>query len=247
MRATRAPRHPIFSAPLICVALTLAAAAPAMAAGGAGRGHWGEEQALRFRLGIFEPRAESRYWSDNELDFIGGEGGEFEGVDLGVSYVRFLGRKLGLVFASDYYHSGEVTQSYRDFVDERGDEIFHDTELEVTRLTLGLLVHLSGRDARIEPYVGAGAGFYLWRLSEVGDFIDFGAGREIFFGDFEEDGAVFGYYLNAGLEVPVATNWSVFADVRWDRAEDSLGGDFAGLGDLDLAGRAYSLGVAVSF
>ncbi|MDX1503240.1 MAG: hypothetical protein R3325_12840 [Thermoanaerobaculia bacterium] len=231
---------------ILAAALVAAVAAPVAAASAGGRGHWGEEQALRLRLGVFEPRGESRYWDEKAIDFTS-DPAEFDGLDLGVEYVRFLGNRLGVVAGSSYFYSGEVTQNYRFFVDERGGEILHDTELELARFHLGLLLHLFGRDAAIEPYVGGGVGLTLWKLREVGDFIDFEGGDEIFFGDFRDEGAVFGHYLQAGVEVPVARNWSVFADARWERADDTLGGDFRGLGEIDLSGKTYSLGVAVSF
>jgi len=210
-----------------------------------GRGHWGETQAVRFQLGVFTPRGDSEYWQDKEIDFTG-DADDFEEVNGGVSYVRFLGPRLGLVASSNFYGT-EVSQHYLNFVAPSGREIFHDTTLELANFTLGLLFHLARRDAAVVPYVGAGAGLYLWTLREVGDFIDFPAGGEIFFADFEDDGTTFGHYWQAGLEVPIATNWSVFADARWERADDALGSDFEGLGDLDLSGRSLSLGASLSF
>lgn len=229
------------------VASIAIAAAPADAQGygRAGRGHWGEQQALRIQFGAFEPDGESQYWDDKALDFTGGAS-DLEDLDVGISYVRFLGERLGLVASSNFY-SGEISQHYLDFVDERGGEIFHDTGLELANFNVGLLFHLMRRDAVLVPYVGAGAGVYVWTLYERGDFIDFDSGDEIFFGDFEDEGAAFGYYLQAGLEVPFATNWSLYGDIRWESADDELGGELAGLGKLDISGTSYSLGVGFSF
>ncbi len=223
------------------------AAAPAFAASLPGsRGHWGAENALRFQLGGFEPRGDSGYWDGKRIDFTG-DADDLSDLAAGIEYQRFLNQHLGFVASSTFFTS-ETDQSYLDFVDEDGFLIFHTTELEVTTLTVGLVANLARRDRVIIPYVGAGGGFYFWRLSEFGDFIDFGLFDLGIFNDFfEEDGAELGWYWQAGLEVPLAPNLSVFGDARWVRAEADLGGDFLGLGDLDLSGRTLSAGVTWSF
>ena len=96
--------------------------------------------------------------------------------------------------------------------------------------------------------VGIGGGFYAWNLTEAGDFIDFDtADLEIFGAGFETDGTTFGTYWQAGVEVPLASNWSVFFDTRWRRAKDNLEGDFDGLGELDLSGKSITFGAAFSY
>lgn len=212
----------------------------------AGRGHWGESQALRLQFGLFTPRGDSEYWDEKALDFTG-DADSFEDLALGIEYLRYLGPRMGLLVGGNFYE-GDATQVYRDFVDERGFDIGHDTELDIASFTVGLLAHLRRRDAAVVPYVGVGGGLYAWRLSEDGDFIDFGpAAPEIFTGFFEAEGTTLGYYLQAGLEVPIGSAWTVFADARWQRVTDELEDDFTGFGDLDLGGRSLSLGVAWSF
>jgi hypothetical protein len=208
-------------------------------------GHWGETQAIRFQMGVFTPRGNGDYWRDNEIDFTG-DAESFEDVNGGISYVRYLGPRLGLAVSGNFYEATEP-QHYLNYVDGSGREIFHDTTFGLANFNLGLLLHLARRDAAIVPYVGAGAGLYLWNLQEEGDFIDFPSGGEIFSANFEDDGATFGHYLQVGLEVPIAQNWSVFADARWERADDELNGDFDGLGNIDLSGRSLSLGASLSF
>lgn len=222
--------------------------APALAAaqGRPIKGHWGENQLLRLHAGVFTPRGESNYWADKELDFFG-SADDFEDTIVGVDYIRLLGGRLGLITSLTSFE-GSADQSYLDFVDETGAEIFHSTDLDIATFSLGLIWNFSRRDARIVPYLGVGAGFHSWTLRETGDFIDFDTpGLDIFFGSFEQDGTAIGMYWQAGLEVPLASNWSIFADARWQRAEDDLEGDFAGLGELDLSGRSITFGGAVSF
>jgi opacity protein-like surface antigen len=224
----------------------LIAALPALAAAGTDRGHWGETQAMRFHLGEFTPRGSSAYWDDKQLEFSG-DADDFAGGIVRLEYLRYLGERLGLL-ASGSFWEGSSRQYYLDFVDERGNDIFHRTALDVGSLTVGLLAHPLGRDKVVSPYIGAGAGFYGWRLRESGDFIDFGVvPAEIFTGSFEDDGTAFGWYYHVGLEVPVARNFAVEAEARWDRVDDELSGDFQGFGNLDLSGRALTLGVSWSF
>ena len=222
--------------------------APALAAaqGRPVRGHWGGQQVVRVHAGVMTPRGDSNYWTDKALDFNGSVD-DFEDTSVGIDYIRLLGGRLGLM-SSLAVSEGGATQSYLGFVDETGAEILHTTDLDVASFSLGLLWNLARRDARIVPYVGLGAGFYSWTLNETGDFIDFDTpDREIFFGSFEQDSTTFGMYWQAGLEAPVASNWSIFADARWQRAKDDLEGDFAGLGELDISGRSITFGASVSF
>ncbi len=228
--------------------LVALAAAPAGAQQGYGAGYrpYAAPNELRFRLGLFEPDGESRYWEEKQIDFSGAPD-DFEDLIGGLEYQRRFGGRLSLVAGGSTY-SSEQSQFYRDFVDENGLDIVHDTLLEIATLTLGVRASLTGPDAPVQPWVGAGGGLYLWTLEESGDFINF-AGPEpfIFSATFDDDGAVFGWYYGAGLDVPLGSEIVLFAEARWHEADDELGSDFEGLGDLDLAGREFSGGLAWRF
>jgi outer membrane protein W len=229
----------------LAAVLVAATGAQAQAYRQPGRGHWGETQAVRFQLGVFDLRGDSDYWNDKRIDFTG-SASDFEDINGGIGYVRFLGPRLGVTANANFY-SGNNSAHYIAFVDPFGGEIQHDTTLDLANFNLGLLFHILRRDATVVPYVGAGVGIYTWQLTESGDFIDFTQGNQIFSDTFKDDGATFGHYFQAGLEVPIATNWSLFFDTRWERAKDTLSGDFQGLGELDLSGKSYSLGGSFSF
>ena len=207
---------------------------------------YGSEQSFRLRLGLFTPEGDSNFWDDVELDFTG-DATELEDVVGGVDYVFDLQRHVGLMLSADYFE-GQQDQSYRDFVDNRGNRITHTTTLEITPITAGIVVKLAPEDAPIVPYAGAGGGIYAWRYREAGDFIDFGTtGRPIFTDTLEDTGSALGYYLLGGLEVPLSSYFSFFAEARWDRSDDELGGDFEDLGTLDLSGRRVMGGLAWHF
>jgi opacity protein-like surface antigen len=234
----------------VLVCLT-AAALPAEAqryGRGRGRGyeHYGNQQSVRLRLGLFTPEGDSDFFDDTAFDFTG-EPKEFEDAVAGIDYVFDVQRNVGLMLSADYFE-GQQDQSYRNFEDNHGNRISHTTTLEVTPITAGLVVKLAPEHSPVVPYVGAGGGIYAWRYEESGDFIDFNSpSRSVFSDTLEDTGAALGYYVMAGLDVPVSPYFSIFAEGRWDRADDELGGDFEELGTLDLSGRRVMGGIAWHF
>lgn len=201
------------------------------------------EGAFRIHLGAFQPEGDSEYWSDKEQDFTGSVD-DYENASFGLEYALPLSSRLSLLFSGSVYE-GDATHAYRDFVDNFGDRIRHDGTLDIASATLGLMLHLTGPDTAIQPYIGAGGGAYPWRLEESGDFIDFGpASRPVFSADLKADGTAFGYYWMAGLEAPVSRRLSIFAEARWTQVDDDLNGDFEGFGKIDLSGREFAAGLS---
>lgn len=220
-------------------------AAPAEASRGS-RGHWGESQALRVQFGLLEPRANSDYFDDKALDFDF-DSTDFEDNSFGVSYLRFISDHLGVQFGVTGYE-GSADPFYLDFVEDNGANITHSNDLETTALTVGLLWHIVERDRAVVPYLGLGGGLVSYDLIENGDFIDFGTSPASIFTDrFSASGETFGWYFQAGLEVPLGQNWSIFAEAKWTRAEDDLEEDFDGFGELDLSSRDIAGGFSWSF
>jgi outer membrane protein W len=218
---------------------------PAMAQGGAYRSAGGDSE-VRFRIGTFEPDAASQYWDDVFFDFTGSPS-SFEDTVVGVDYIHWMGPHLGLLVSGSGY-STEANQAYRDFEDQSGRDIRHRTTFEVASATLGLIYGFGSRQAAIRPYVGAGGGFYNWRLEESGDFIDFGGQDAVIFTDtFSSEATAFGSFVLAGIDIPLGSSWSLFAEGRWDSAEDDLADDFEGLGKIDLGGRQISAGLSWRF
>ena len=201
---------------------------------------------IRVHGGLFTPRGEDDYWLDKELEFSG-DADDFEDFSLGVDYLRLLSGRVGLLVSSSFY-SGEADQSYLDFVDDRNRPITHTATLDTASLSLGLMFYLASRNAVVVPYLGIGGGFHAWSLEESGDFIDFFlAEPEIFSDTFLSEGETFGYYYQAGLDVPLSNGLSIFVEGRWLRVDDELDEDFEGFGTLDLGGRVLSAGVAWRF
>ncbi len=225
----------------VAVAAALAALAAPVSAQ-----YYRGDHALRFRAGLFEPDGSSQYWYDANDLFTGGTS-DFQDTIGGIDYRMGLGggSHLSLLFSASGYE-GQSQRTYRNFVDNQQNEIRSRATLDISSVTAGLMFQFAPQ-APVRPYVGAGGGYYFWQLKESGDFIDFGSSNTIFHDRFKDDGQTLGYYWLAGLAVPLSPDWSLFAEGRWHKAEDTLNGDFAGLGKLDLSGREISAGFAWSF
>lgn len=226
---------------IIALAGLLVASVPALAQDG--RYYPQREGAFRLYVGAFQPEGESEYWEEKEQDFTGSID-DFESISLGGEYLLPLNQHLSLAFSGSVFE-GDSTNAYRDFEDNFGDRIRHDTTLSIASATLGLLFHFTGPDTVVQPYLGVGGGAYFWSLSEEGDFI--AADNDIFFADLESDGVAFGWYGRLGLEVPINPHFSIFGEGRWTQADDELEGDFEGFGDLDLSSRELAVGLSWNF
>jgi hypothetical protein len=219
--------------------------APAFAQGYGRRYAAEREGEFRLRVGDFRPDGNSPYWHGVEQDFTGSIS-DFEDASFGLDYLLPLGDRLSLMFSGSVYQ-GSATNAYRNFVDNFGDRIRHDTTLNIGSGTVGLLLYLTGANAPVQPYVAAGGGAYPWRLKESGDFIDFGPpSQPIFHANLKSSGVAFGYYGLAGFAVPITRRTSIFAEGRWTRVDDTLKDDFEGFGKIDLSGREFAAGFSWS-
>lgn len=212
----------------------------------AGHGHWGETQAIRAQFGLLELDAEGDYFDDKALDFAFDQS-DFEDNSFGLSFVRYVSDYLGVQLGVTGYE-GSAQPFYLDFVEDNGANIVHRNDVETTAVTVGVLWNILERDSPIVPYLGIGGGLYAYDLVEDGDFIDFGTNPPSIFSErFSAEGETFGYYLQAGLEIPLGRNWSIFGEARWHRAEDDLEDDFDGFGELDLSSQEIAGGFSWSF
>jgi len=222
----------------------LLGAAPGLAAMHSPYNRYSSDE-FRLRLGLFTPDGDSEYWHGAESDFTG-DASDLQDVVFGGDWIHQVTPFMGLMVSGDFYQ-GQSDMSYRNFTDTHGHEIVHTTTLEVAPFTAGLVFRLAPEGLPVHPYVGVGGGLYWWHLDEEGDFVDFTGRNDIFTDAFHDDGAVFGYYALAGLDIPISSNFSVFGEARWDRAKDDLNGDFATLGKIDVGGSKYMGGVSWHF
>ncbi len=207
----------------------------------------GDTGSVRFRLGLFEPQADSSYWSE-KFDVWTGSAEDFQDVIWGVDGLWMAAPTWGVQFGSSWYQ-GATTQSYRDWVDDSGREIAHRTELTTWDLTAAWLFK-PFRGSAVRPYFGVGGGLLSWRLLEYGDFIDFSPQGDgaVVYASYRDDGTTFMAFGIAGIEFLSGNGWSFFVEGRWREAETSLGGGFGSLNQrLGLSGPEFSAGISWNF
>jgi hypothetical protein len=218
----------------------------ACAAAAEAQGNWrpGDFGSLRFRFGLFEPKADSEYWDDKFRDFTG-SASSFEDFIWGVDYLWRTSKSSGLLFGTSFYR-GRTTQAYRDWVDEFGADIRHTTDLELWDITAAFELRLGRGD--VAPYVGIGGGFLYWRLEESGDFIDFGSDDlPIIFASYRASGWTYEGFGFVGLDIALGYRWSFFVEGRYRVADDELADDFSGFGTIDLSGTEITAGFSWNF
>ena len=201
---------------------------------------------FRLRLGMFTPEGDSNFWEETH-DVFTGSVDDFEDTSFAADFLLRRSERLGVMFTLGFFE-GDSRQHYRDYVDDMGGEIVHNSELQIMPATIALVGHLAGPEATLRPYVGAGVGFYWWDYREAGDFIDFEY-EEVVPTSFESDGIAFGYFLLAGVDIPIQPNWSVFLEGRWSKVDDDLADDFEDSAntEIDLSGTEISGGVSFRF
>lgn len=215
------------------------------------------ESAFQIRLGAFMPAGDSGFWEDTE-DVFTLDVSDFDDFMLGLTFVRPVSNEVEIGINVDFYEE-KVLSEYRDYVDEAGFAILHDTELSLIPLTADIRFIPGGR-YRIRPggrhivkpifYLGAGLGLTLWEYEEYGDFLDFTFDPpEIFLGRFVDEGVAFEAHVLGGVEIPVSRMTNLLLEARFSASEDDLGGDFAGLPetDLDLGGSSIYGGLSFRF
>lgn len=233
---------------IVALALIVLVAGPALAGepryyprgGGPGYGSL-ERGEFRLRLGLYDPRGDSNFWDDNAAIFSGGPG-DLQDAVFGGDLLWTVNPNLSFALSGEYF-DGRTTQFY---LDPTLSDLGHETSLLITPLKAGIVLYPAGRRSGIIPYVGAGAGLYWWRYRESGNFWDF-TNELVTNQTYTSDGVTVGYYLQAGLEIPVRPYWSFFVEGQWQHAKDTLDQDFAGFGDIDLSGTEVSAGFAWKF
>lgn len=246
MSRTTRLQHSIRSAGLAALVLAAMAALPTPASAQRYARRYAPENSVRVRVGLFEPRADSPYFDEKFRDFTGSKS-DLQDATVGIEYVRELMPMLDLMVGGTFYEAAH-DQAYRDFEDSRDRPIFHTLSLEQTSFDLGVRLKLAPPNAPVTPYIGGGGSFVSWKLREDGDFIDFSPPPpQIFSAILEAEGDALGYFLVAGVEVPLGNSWAIFAEGRYHDAEDDLGDDFEGFGKLDLAGTEFSAGASLRF
>lgn len=234
--------------------LSIAAVASPAEAGAGHRGR-GPDGSFQVRMGGFFPEGGGDFWDETESAFTL-DASDLNDFAFGLTVTRGISDVVEIGLNADFYDATSIS-AYRDFVDGAGFPILHDTTLETLPLTLDVRLLAGGRYRQrgggrqvLRPvfYLGGGFGVTFWQYEEVGDFIDFADPQmAVFPGFFEDNGAAFETHVLAGFELPLNPSFNVLLEGRYSWADDELGGDFGGLGKIELGGPSVFVGGAWRF
>jgi hypothetical protein len=202
-----------------------------------------QQQSLNFSLGYFVVRGEDARVDGDALvvnrDLYLFDFDDFNGASLAADYLVGFGEFFEFG-AGIGYTSQAVDTIYDDYVRPDGSEIEQQLKLRVVPMSATVRVLPLGRRSAFQPYVGGGIGFYNWRYSETGDFVDFSLpGQPIFRESYVASGTSVGPVAVFGLRFPVG-NVTIGGEMRYQKAEGELDErDFLGP-KIDLGGFHYS-------
>jgi hypothetical protein len=225
----------------------LAAAAPAQA----------QDQGFSVSLGYFAPRGEGGRVEGDVLNAnrcidttflcepLLFDVSDFGGATVSGEYVIGVGKYLEAAVGAGFYQ--RTVPSIYEFVTRPDDsEIEQDLKLRVVPLTATLKFVPTGRDAGLQPYLGAGIAALRWSYSETGEFVD-PVDSSIFRDSFSADGTEIAPVVFGGLRGPIGASTMLGGEVRWQRADVELPEDEF-LGDrLDLGGWTFQANLTWRF
>ena len=163
---------------------------------------------------------------------------DFNNVTFGGEWLVGLGN-LFEAGAGVAYYQRTVPTVYENLTNVNGSEIEQELKLRLVPITASVRFVPTGRQAPIQPYIGAGLALINWRYSEVGSFVDTSNG-DIFNARYAADGYEAGLLVLGGLRGPVGDNLLIGGEVRYQRADVTLPVDVGFVGDrLDLGGFTY--------
>lgn len=227
---------------------------------------------VTFRVGYFFPRAKlsgpindpNDLWNVEflNMDF---EKSDFNDSTFGFTYEYFLSNQLSLALSIDGYSQKKLGM-YRDyaaitasdgydyaFENEDGYAISHVFDVSITPIQLSLKLAPTGRRGKFIPYIGGGAGVYLWNVRLAGDMIDFEDWYEFTDGtigfsitgvDAREDNKIsIGFHALGGIMFPVANRISIDGQFKFNFLNGELTEGFEGFDSFDLSGYQISIGL----
>ena len=209
-------------------------------------------QAIGFNLGYFSVKDfDSRVDEDvlvanlSQGEFsLAFDPKDFSGFTFGGEYLFGLGEYLEAGVGLGYYQRS-VPSVYAQKVRDDGAELEQELKLRIVPFTGTVRFLPVGRGA-IEPYVGGGIGAFMWRYSEVGEFID--TEGFTFTDRFIDSGTAVGPVILGGIRFPVSDVWLLGGELRYQKAEGKGLLDERFLADkIDLGGWTANFTVHLRF
>jgi hypothetical protein len=206
------------------------------------------KQTVNFTLGYFTPLGFEARDDDDVLNadstFLLFDIGDFNGASVGGEWLFPLARHVeGGIGLS--YSKRTVPTIYQQFEDPDGTEIDSDLSLRIVPLAFTLRLIPTDPRSPVQPYIGAGVGLFSWRYSEIGEFIDFGAGNVIFDDRFVKTGTNAGPVFLGGIRFVGDTASGGF-EIKYQKAIGNLDENFAAP-KIDLGGWTYNFTAGIRF
>ena len=205
-------------------------------------------QSIGLNLGYFAVRGEdSRVDGDvlwEDLSSLAFEVKDFNFATFGGEWLFDVGDYLEAGVGANFYQR-TVPSVYRSVTHSDDSEIAQDLKLRIIPVTATVRFLPLGRSS-VQPYVGAGIGWFNWRYSETGEFVDF-RDDSIFSDRFIANGNSAGPVVLGGIRFPVSDVWMAGGELRYQKAEGNI--DTEGfLGDkIDLGGWTTSFTLHLRF
>jgi hypothetical protein len=171
---------------------------------------------------------------------------DFNGPSVGgewlVPFGNFIEGGIGVSFSRR-----SVPSVYANLIGDDGREIEQTLRLRVVPTTFTVRLVPTGQSSVFQPYIGVGLGIVSWRYSETGDFVDPGAGDEVFRDttSYIKTGANVGPVVVGGIRAAGRTASTGF-EIRYQKAEGELNDLFSGP-KIDLGGWTYNWTVGIRF
>lgn len=211
---------------------------------------WAQQSSLSLNLGYFAVRGEDTRISDDviieNLGLFAFGLDQFNNASVGAEWLVGFGEYVEVGFGVGFYQQ-TVLSVYDDFVNVDGTEIEQDFKLHVAPVTGTARFFPFGQRSAIQPYAGAGVGFFNWRYSEVGEFVDFTT-FDVFRDRFVAEGNDVGAVYLGGVRVLAGSRFAVGVEVRYQDVQGVVGIDQGFLEErIDLGGLTTSFTFNVGF
>ena len=211
---------------------------------------WAQQSSLSLNLGYFALRGEDTRISDDviieNLGLFAFGLDQFNNASVVAEWLVGFGEYVEVGFGVGFYQQ-TVLSVYDDFVNVDGTEIEQDFKLHVAPVTGTARFFPFGQRSAIQPYAGAGVGFFNWRYSEVGEFVDFTT-FDVFRDRFVAEGNDVGAVYLGGVRVLAGSRFAVGVEVRYQDVQGVVGIDQGFLEErIDLGGLTTSFTFNVGF
>lgn len=216
-----------------------------------------QDQGFSVSLGYFAPRGEGGRAAGDVLNAnrcIGTtflcepllfDVGDFGSAVVSGEYIVGIGKYVEAAVGVGFQQR-TVNSLYELVTRPGGGEIEQDLKLRVVPFTGTLKFVPTGRDAALQPYIGAGIAALRWSYSETGEFVD-PVDSSIFRDNYRADGTEVAPIVFGGLRGPVGDSVMLGGELRYQRAEAELPEDEF-LGDrLDLGGLTFQASLTWRF